>query len=596
MTEVVWGPIAKGIEDKTTIEAFVNNKFAVHNQDASSHGQAGEAIATHRINEIIDHLAESVVNSKIKYKARGFSAIVDAAGGGDYISIQDAIDYVHSKGGGNILILNGTYVLASDIVLYSNILLQGESQEGVILNFASSAFKVVCQGSDSYYSTGIVGVTKGSKIVTGSGTSWLANVVAGSYIFIYENWYKIDSVDSDTEITLCTSYASETDPSIVYRVCVFLENVIIRDLSVISGGSADEVIKVRAVEEIVIDNVFVEGLKKGMYVGFTDHLKVINCEISVSGIYDAFKLSPYCSGTLFSNNKVFSLLGDGCRFDMHWDTDILYNKVSCGGEAIELVNGDRCSIVGNLIDSEVCGIHLQAGCSFNSVFCNSIDAGSGDIMQIRGAYNSIIGNTQKGADSMALLITGNRNVVVGNVLREGMCYLRVEGDKNVIDANSIRSYLSYGIYVTGLNNVISSNRVCVETVTGQGIRLFEADNTVISSNLIETEYRGIALSTSNGCSISNNKIIGGDVGIRLYRSSYNCVNGNRIIAVDAGIYLNDASYNYLDGNYIQDVATGIDINDALSTYNRLHGTYCRNCTQPLIDNGLFTSIADSYSN
>ena len=74
------------------------------------------------------------------------------------------------------------------------------------------------------YITGTVAVTNGSAIVTGTGTSWLANLKAGDFFNAGSNarvdpdatWYEIQSVDSDTQITLTVVYAEATQSGINY--------------------------------------------------------------------------------------------------------------------------------------------------------------------------------------------------------------------------------------------------------------------------------------------------------------------------------------------------------------------------------------------
>lgn len=64
-------------------------------------------------------------------------------------------------------------------------------------------------GNKADYNTGTVGVTRGSATVTGAGTSWVGNVVAGEFLFMstddgYTMTYVgcVQSVDSNTQITL----------------------------------------------------------------------------------------------------------------------------------------------------------------------------------------------------------------------------------------------------------------------------------------------------------------------------------------------------------------------------------------------------------
>lgn len=65
MAEVVWDPLAKKVDDKTTISEEIDGDMQTHNEDPSAHKQTGEAIDTHRVAEILDHLDRSVSPEKI---------------------------------------------------------------------------------------------------------------------------------------------------------------------------------------------------------------------------------------------------------------------------------------------------------------------------------------------------------------------------------------------------------------------------------------------------------------------------------------------------------------------------------------------------
>jgi hypothetical protein len=78
----------------------------------------------------------------------------------------------------------------------------------------------------SWYRTGTVVVTNGSKTVTGVGTLWTTAVNAGdAFALVDANlnptgaWYEVDVVVSNTEITLKQSYAGTTGSNNQY--CVF---------------------------------------------------------------------------------------------------------------------------------------------------------------------------------------------------------------------------------------------------------------------------------------------------------------------------------------------------------------------------------------
>lgn len=70
------------------------------------------------------------------------------------------------------------------------------------------------------YSTGTVTVTNASKVVTGAGTLWAANVDAGMLLRIAgaERYYVVASVDSDTQLTLTDAYESITGAGSAYAL------------------------------------------------------------------------------------------------------------------------------------------------------------------------------------------------------------------------------------------------------------------------------------------------------------------------------------------------------------------------------------------
>ncbi|MBU0925879.1 right-handed parallel beta-helix repeat-containing protein [bacterium] len=160
MTQVVWKDLAKDVGDLIKISEEIDADISVHNEDPSAHGQTGEAIFSHRGNATLDHINESVINAKIKYIVRGFNAVVDANLSedteGQYQDIQEAINYVHSLGGGKILVRTGTYYYtARDLVLYSNIDLIGEDDDNCIIDFGNSAYSCIAVGTAGTHLTNI---------------------------------------------------------------------------------------------------------------------------------------------------------------------------------------------------------------------------------------------------------------------------------------------------------------------------------------------------------------------------------------------------------------------------------------------------------
>jgi hypothetical protein len=78
----------------------------------------------------------------------------------------------------------------------------------------------------SEYAVGTIAVTSGSATVTGTGTSWSANVTAGDYLRVDANgrgdsskWYRVSAVGSNTSITLTATFGEATESGLDYTIC-----------------------------------------------------------------------------------------------------------------------------------------------------------------------------------------------------------------------------------------------------------------------------------------------------------------------------------------------------------------------------------------
>lgn len=61
-----WGALPKAQDDPQTIAESINEAIATHESDPTAHLGDGESLQQHKSNEIIDHLAESIVTDKIR--------------------------------------------------------------------------------------------------------------------------------------------------------------------------------------------------------------------------------------------------------------------------------------------------------------------------------------------------------------------------------------------------------------------------------------------------------------------------------------------------------------------------------------------------
>jgi len=66
MAVLNWGDLTKSQADDETIEEAIARLIVAHNADESAHLATGQSLQSHKASDIIDHLALSIVNDKVK--------------------------------------------------------------------------------------------------------------------------------------------------------------------------------------------------------------------------------------------------------------------------------------------------------------------------------------------------------------------------------------------------------------------------------------------------------------------------------------------------------------------------------------------------
>lgn len=136
----IWADLARATNDPTTIDEAIGVAVAAHNDDPDAHLGDDQSLQSHRASEIIDHLAESVVNDKLKTNARAYIAIVDPSSDSDYDTIAAAITYAASAGGGNILLMPGTHNLSGSTDIPTTVNIVGVDRESSIIACGDGTF------------------------------------------------------------------------------------------------------------------------------------------------------------------------------------------------------------------------------------------------------------------------------------------------------------------------------------------------------------------------------------------------------------------------------------------------------------------------
>jgi parallel beta-helix repeat protein len=400
MSVVTWDMLAKNQTDPETVEEAVARLVAAHTAEETAHLGVGESLEEHKTDPVADHPAESVVNDKIQIVARAFTYIVDAAGDGDYTTIQAAIDAAHALGGGRIFIKNGTYVQAADITMYSNIELVGEDNDNTIIDFFGGNNSIICTGAVN---------------------------------LIFDNLNIINSYDVNGAL-----YLNGAD-NVTVRFCKFIGNYDIansRGYAIKCGGDCIETL---------IEYCFFTSNYNDIAISEGYNFRVLNCtfdgtqnnSILVSdtvyyiyienNLFDMCGISAYTISitngryVVINNNSQSSDDANGWYFNGNYSLRIISNRASSGGaDAVGayVTNSDKVVIVGNdFSNNTLYGIELISD-SDNCILSNNVCMSCTYGVYITGATcnsNIVLGNQLASNSSGSIYDTGTGTLKEHNI-------------------------------------------------------------------------------------------------------------------------------------------------------------------------------------
>lgn len=214
---------------------------------------------------------------------------------GEEPDINAAITAVSDAGGGTVNLRSGTYSPTTDILLKSGVNLIGEKESTTIIDFDSNSASIKFEDDDVYTTGTITSITSG-VMVTGSGTSWLANASAGQYLFLAGRHYPIAAVTSDTTLVLGELYIGNASlPGASYRISTILTDVDVFQLTV--KNSADDGLAIRGGKNIVLENVTFQTNNTGIDWDYVTEFRMDNIITAVS-TSDGMQLSNVGFGAI----------------------------------------------------------------------------------------------------------------------------------------------------------------------------------------------------------------------------------------------------------------------------------------------------------
>jgi len=509
----------------------------------------------------------------------------------DAEAIQDAIDAANDVDGGIVFFPEGTYVVGSELTMYSNIYIKGVPGSTVIdYSAIDSSFDVFStEGTEEDAIDLSANASIGDTTLTLTDTSSLS---AGDYIKLRDDANnldnnvlrgeicRIDSVDSETEVTLkdlvISAYTTANNAAVVKLN--FIENVIFEGIHILGPEESAQTsrgIYLHVVKGFTIRNCKFERCQhSGIYAEVCLYGYVDNCDFldgeGDEGTRGYGFVAAVCSQDLIMTNcfghnlkHLFTAGGAGTEYGLVRRVTV----ANCKADEMRYAaldthaNGMEVSYIGNIVR-------------------NSVRAG----LRHRGKSGAIIGNIITDCGDEGIAVTPFSTELGGYVIT-GNYVSRVAGD-GIFYSESNASY-GDSEYLSITGNTIHAAAGGGVFVSSNGANALE--NVVVSGNSINAALlRGIYLNNvSNGSVIGNAMTVDGDSAFGIEVSddeagvNKTSITGNSIILSSStgtiGIDVDDGDDNIISSNIISGAANAIKL-DNNCTYNNVQSNNVRNCT------------------
>jgi hypothetical protein len=412
--------------------------------------------------------------------------------------IQDALDYVETKGGGIVHIKAGIYKINTHISIQSltNTIIEGEGRDATILR-ANAAGTYLIQKDSLIVTSNLL--IRNMTLDGNNMSSFLLTLNGNSYDYILEN--------------VVFMRGKANGPQCYLVEC---HNLIIRNCSFENPASAGDLVAI-AGSEITVDGCFFTRTTVpggGLTSGRLDECKIINCSWVDYNGYGAISLENFGSfdniliiGNSFRNARkgsailtvVDSTPSGVSAGHTHNRISIIGNHLMNTGSIQLRKKTSNVVIQGNQLE-DTAGIAITA--STNCVISNNIIRNTNEyfpiIMYELDASNIIIqGNIIENSIKSAITLRATHNFhVKDNIIsnpctaQDDLCnavhiqsYGGVNSDYGKITGNTIIASGTqkprYSIYVEGNYIEVKENRVGGAIGKGRGVGITVTDNQVV---------------------------------------------------------------------------------------------------------------------
>ena len=214
----IWGDLDRATNDNTKIDQAIDEAIIAHNDDPDAHLGPDQSLQSHRASEIIDHLAESVVNDKIKRTARRYVAIVDPASDTDFDTLASAVEYAKGVGGGDIYITRGTHFVSADLAIPPTLGFYGDGVGETTIKSNSSTGRALSFYTDCFPSQGYVLLDDSANghntLLFDAASNPGVHLVVGMFVRIYgtsEQVLRVTAYNTGTRIATLSANITVVD-------------------------------------------------------------------------------------------------------------------------------------------------------------------------------------------------------------------------------------------------------------------------------------------------------------------------------------------------------------------------------------------------
>jgi len=361
-------------------------------------------------------------------------------------NIQDAIEKINLLGGGIVFLKIGRHIVSYNITLKSGVYLHGETAEGSIIDFDTSANQIKISG-DRTYSTGTISISNNFSTVTGSSTLWAANISTNDRILLGGQWYTISAIGSDTSLTLSVPYGGKTlVAGTTYIIANVIKDVQITDLIV--RGSTLSAIRIQYANEIFFRGLDVQTSVIGMEGDDSSNILINECDFVANNSGFDFKNCHFI--TFNSAGTLDDLVGNGLTMNnvTNADLDSAFFLNSAG----DGINFTACSI----ISCEGVIVTSAGGQGWEFV------SGNKDIALIA------CGAEACGSDGFKMTGTTDTIRIIGSIVNDNAGYginiAAVDCDDNIITECSFSGNTSGAINDSGVGTQITESNIGISNL------------------------------------------------------------------------------------------------------------------------------------